>query len=224
MPLRPSGGVFQKTEQQLQHVNEQLNPGAKQAEGNKKPYYATGARCFFKLGGVPIGVCQDFRWQISYAALPIFTIDTPFAWDIDIGQVTIQATLTKIYDPLKGPESDSLFTIMAAAVHQPMVELQVMYQAPTSDANPQTTVNEQGQLQTSVDTTDFSMFFARGMFTAVSGNATLGQVSNLTAQFTGVAYQHYVSQGFTPYDFNSDIADALETGQNITRAISGGVL
>ena len=221
-------------EQQLQKINNSLNPGAKQANGNAKPYYATGGRCMIKIGGKSVAVCQDFRWQLSYTALPIHTIDTPFAWDIDIGQVNIQATLSKIFDPLKGPETDTLFAIMAAAVHQPMVELQVIYQAeqtsekleqaPSSRTFVTNVPNrlQHSKTQTQTDKVDFSMFFARGMFTSTSGNATLGQLSQLTAQFTGVAYQHYVAQGFTPYGPISLMADALEMGQNIISKLTGG--
>lgn len=165
------------------------------------PFYSTGARALLKVGGKAIGVCQSFKWSVSYNATPIQTIDTPHAWDIDVGVVSISANMSQIMDPTKGPEHDGLFHIMNAAVHQPMVELQVL------------------------DKSGTSIFFARGMFTSVSGGVQVGAMSTWNAGFVGVAYQHYVSQQFKPYN---SIAGALgnlvdELG-GLASDLSGGFL
>ena len=219
----------------LDKIDGFLNPGEKQPQGNKKPYYATGARCFIKMAGKPMGLCQDFKWSVSYNSTPIMTVDTVFPWDIDVGQAQISATLSKIIDPLRGPEADNLFPVMAAAVHQPMVELQVIYKAVVVDNSKGQTITEElinrqlklaPSAQNTPNTTpiEFSMFFARGMFTAVSGNATLGQMSMLSATFVGVAYQHYVSQAFVPYGASYVAQQALAEAQSLASTLSGGFL
>ena len=209
----------QATTRDIDKFNDTLSGGnAKQGEGAKKPYYVTGARCFIKLGGKPVGVCQDFKWNVAYQATPIQTVDTNAAWDIDVGQVTIQATLNKIYDPVKGPEADGLFAIMSASVHQPMIEIQVIYQSPDLMRN------FQYEKTTAQKMVEFSMFFARGMFVSVSGNATLGQVSNLSASFVGITYQHYAAQGFVPYGFAYVAAEAVQSAKSLVSSFSGGFL
>lgn len=147
------------------------------------PFFGSGARALIKIGGKPMAVCQDFRWQVSFQPNPIYTIDTIQPWDIDVGPMTVSATLTNIMDPTKGPEADNLLPVMSSAVHQPMVELQVL------------------------DKIGTSLFFARGMFLSVSGAIAKGQLSTFTATFTGIAYQHYVFQKFKPYN---SIAGGLE--------------
>lgn len=223
--------TFVKTKQhwqnELDKMNRTLGKGELQGSGDKVPYYATGARCFIKMGGKALAVCQDFRWNIAFNATPIQTVDTVLPWDIDVGQITINATLSKIYDPLKGPEVDNLFSIMAAAVHQPMVELQVIYKADDLSVKAGAGNSPSSQNTTSAikgDVTEFSMFFARGMFTSINGNSTLGQVSNLSAAFTGVAYQHYVSQGFTPYGVAYAAQEAIGKVGDIISSYSGGFL
>lgn len=205
------------TQRELDKFNDVLSGGQGQRDkGAKTPYYLTGARCFIRIGGKPIGVCQDFRWNVSYAATPIQTIDTNIPWDIDVGQVNIQATLNKIYDPMKGPEAEGLFSIMAASVHQPMVEIQVIYQAP--DLLPKNDV------KFSNDSVDFSMFLAKGMFVSISGNATIGQMSNLSASFVGVTYQNYASQGFMAYGPGYYIQEAVREARDALSTYSGGFL
>ena len=207
-------------EQGLQNINDKLNAGtAQKSKGNSTPYYATGARCFIKMAGKAVGISQDFNWTVGYNSTPIMTVDSVFPWDIDVGQVNIGATLSKILNPLKGPEAENLFPIMAAAVHQPMVELQVIYQAryvtQTGNANIDPRISKS-------DIVDFSMFFARGMFTSVSGNATLGSLSGLSATFTGVAYQHYVSQAFVPYGLAYEAQEAIADIQDLAGSLTGG--
>ena len=167
----------------------------------KVPFYSTGARSFIRIGGKPVAVCTDFRWQVSYLATPINTIDSPHAWDIDIGQASISATLNQILDPTLGPEASGLFSIMQAAVHQPYVELQVL------------------------DALGTSLFFARGMFTQVNGTIARGQISTISASFIGVVYQHYVTQQFKPYDGIAGKASALVGGlKNLVSKATGGLL
>lgn len=173
----PLGGGLGQLQTFADTLNDSLNPFS---ELNKTigqlPFYGTGARSLIKIGGRPIGVCQDFRWQVQYTPTPIHTIDTVQPWDIDVGPMAINANLSRIMDPTKGPEVDNLLPIMSSAVHQPMVELQVL------------------------DKLGTSLFFARGMFLSVSGNVARGALSTFSATFTGIAYQHYVGQSFKPYN------------------------
>lgn len=187
-----------KAEKISQILSDRLDINQKTNDGS--PFWSSGARSLIKVGGQPLAVCQDFRWTISYQATPIQTIDTAFPWDIDVGQVNIQATLSRIMDPIRGPEADGVFSIMSAAIHQPMVEMQVL------------------------DAYGTCMFFARGMFTSINGNVTLGQLGNIQAGFVGVAYQHYVSQQFEPYGVSNLIGDALGDAQDLIKDLSGGFL
>lgn len=166
------------------------------------PFHGTGARAFIKVGGRPVGVTQNISWDISYTGTPIHTVDSVFPWDIDVGMVSIRASLTQIMDPTKGPEADGLFHVMQSAVHQPMVEMQVM--------------------DTHLNT---SYFYAKGMFLKVSGNIARGAMSSWNAEFMGVAYQHYVAQTFKPYDSVSGaLGEILEEAAELAGVISGGIL
>jgi hypothetical protein len=164
------------------------------------PFWSSGARSLIKIGGKPVGVCQNISWQVAYVGTPIHTIDSAHAWDIDVGQVNINASLSRIIDPIRGPESDSLFAIMQSAIHQPLVELQVL------------------------DALGTCLFFARGMFISVNGNIAIGQLGQMSAQFTGIAYQHYVSQEFQPYGTADKLGNVLNKGQAIVKKFSGGLL
>jgi hypothetical protein len=150
------------------------------------PFFSTGARCLIKIGGKPLGVAQSIRWQISYQANEIRTIDTNFPWDIDLGQAKIQASLSMIMDPTKGPEHDGLFHIMSSAIHAPHVELQIIDR----------------QMGTQV-------LSARGVFTGLTGQVSVGQVGNWGVEFVGIAFQHYVNQNFKPYGSAAGAAGAL---------------
>jgi hypothetical protein len=195
------GGTLGKLEESTKALADKLDPFSEDAKKTGQiPFYSTGARALVKLGGVPLGVVSDIRWSVSYNATPIQTIDTPFPWDIDVGAVTITATLGQIIDPTKGPESENLFAVMQAAVHQPLVEMQVL------------------------DASGTSIFFARGMFTAVNGNIGRGQVGTWSCQFTGVAYQHYVAQSFKPYTGVANAAGTLVNGlKKLASDLSGGI-
>jgi hypothetical protein len=190
------------TEENIQEAMDNLNPFAEEASQiGQIPFFNTGARALIKMGGKAIAVAQDIRWQVSYVATPINTIDSAHAWDIDIGAATVNASLTRIVDPTKGPEVDFLFHTMRSSVHQPLVEIQV--------------------LDRGLDT---SLFFARGMFTQVSGNIARGAMSTFSAHFTGIAYQHYVAQAFQPYESIAGSASAAVDGlQNLASDFSGGL-
>lgn len=197
----PQGGVGQSFERDSKELNDKLNPFINQIEDvGQIPFYQTGARAFIKVGGTPIGVCQSFRWSISYQATPIHTIDSVHPWDIDIGSVTISATLDNIMDPTKGPEADGLFHIMQAAIHQPYVELQVL------------------------DSLGTSLFFARGMFTGTSSSISRGALSTVSASFTGVAYQQNVNQSFEPYGIAGKLNALLGGLSGLAGGLSGGIL
>jgi len=223
--------ALKTAERDIQRFNETLNPLGGKETGSKRPYYATGGRGFIKIGGKPIAVCQNVQWNISYSAIPIHTIDTPFAWDIDVGAVTINASLVKIYDPMKGPEVDALMSIMAGAVHQPLVELQVLYTAVQNVPTTKTEYTRNGTIDKATtkrtykkEYVDFCMFFARGMFTAVSGNMTQGQISSLNANFTGIAYQNFVNQSFEPYGVAYIAGQTIKAAQDAVSGWTGGFL
>jgi len=128
------------------------------------PRYGSGARSLIRIAGKPIGLCQSFTWTISYLATPIHTIDSLFAWDVDIGQASIRGRLEQIIDPVSSAEADFLFHTMQSAVHQPMVEMQIL------------------------DLVGTSLFFCRGMFTELQTSVNRGQISVQSAGFIGVAY------------------------------------
>ena len=195
------GGTLGKLEASTKALADKLDPfSAESKKIGQIPFYSTGARALVKLGGTPLGVTTDIRWSVSYNSTPIQTIDTPFPWDIDVGAVTITATLGQIIDPTKGPEADGLFAIMQSAVHQPLVEMQIL------------------------DASGTSIFFARGMFTAVNGSIGRGQTGTWSCQFTGIAYQHYTAQSFKPYTGVANAAGTLVNGlKNLASDLSGGL-
>lgn len=197
------GGALGSFQANAENLSGLLNPFNDLIDGElgAVPFYGSGARSFIKIGGKAIAVCQDFRWSVNFQPNPIYTIDTVIPWDIDVGPMTVNATLTQIVDPTKGPEVDFLLPIMSSAVHQPFVELQVL------------------------DKLGTTLFFARGMFTSVSGGVTKGQLSTMTAQFTGVAYQHYVAQQFKPYNGIASGLSGLVNGLGgLASDVSGGIL
>jgi hypothetical protein len=184
-------------------LNEALNPLSDYSKQKGQiPFFQTGARALIRLGGIPLAVCTDINWRVEYAATPIFTIDSNFPWDIDVGAATINASLNSIMDPTKGPEADLLFHIMQSAIHQPYAELQVL------------------------DKLGTSMFFARGMFLGITGHVARGQVSTWGATFTGVAYQHYVNHfAFKPYNTIAGKTSALLGGlKGLASDLTGGIL
>lgn len=202
IPAAPGGGLS-AIESNIEATNEALNPFS-DPEGNigRLPFYATGARAHIRAGGKAIGVARSIRWKIAYNATPINTIDTPIPWDIDVGQVNIRASLEKIMDPTQGPEAEGLFHIMKSAVHAPTIEIQVLDRAFGT-----------------------SIFFARGIFTEVDGNITHGALGTWNANFVGVAYQHYVSQSFKPYNSVAGaLSGAVDGLQDIASDLSGGIL
>lgn len=205
---RPSAAKFNKTNgprniSNVQQSSAVLAPTVQpDYQGGAAPFYSTGARAFIRVGGQAIGVAQSFSWKVSYSGNPVNTIDAVEPWDIDVGRLNISGSLSQIIDPTKGPEADGLFAIMQAAIHQPMVEIQVL------------------------DALGTSLFFARGMFLAVNGNVSRGQVSNLSAEFLGVVYQHYVNQGgFTPYGSVAGAASKIAKNlRNLASDLTGGIL
>lgn len=196
-----NGGSLGHAEKEAAKLNAALDPFSSDKKGiGKIPFYSTGARALIRIGGKPVGVCTDIRWTVSYNVTPINTIDTPHAWDVDVGFANINASLSSIVDPTGGPEAYGMFANMASAVHQPMVEMQVL------------------------DKLGTSLFFARGVFNQVSGNVSRGTVSTFNAQFTGVAYQHYVAQSFKPYAFTGLLSNGLNKIKKLAGTFTGGLL
>ena len=157
-------------EQQQVVANQAANDAKKKNPSAQFPLYSSGARSYIRVAGKPLGVCLDFRWQINIATTEIRTIDTNLPWDLVPGQISIAATLNEIVDPRSSAEAQGIFHTIQSAVHQPYVEMQV---------------------------TDFNgatLFFARGMFTSLTGSIARGQLSSFSCGFVGVAYQHNVYQ------------------------------
>ena len=101
---------------------------------------------------------------------------------------------------MKGLEADHLFNTMAAAAHQPMVEMQVL------------------------DHFGAAIFFAKGMFVEMSGDISKGNLSSFTTNFIGIQYQHFVSQNFKPYSgVASSISEFSKGLQNLIGDKSGGI-
>ena len=173
----------------------------KLAEKDKTPFYSSGARSLIRIGGREIVIAKNIRWNISYNATPISTIDSNFPWDIDIGTGIVRATISQFINPIKGLEADHLFNTMKASIHQPMVEMQVL------DIK-----------------TGSAIFFSKGMFTEMSGDITLGAASSFSANFIGIQYQHFVSQNFKPYKgLASSISEFSKGLQNLAGDVSGGL-
>ncbi len=195
-------GTLAEFERRASEISDHWDPFSQQKQQKgKMPFYNTGARSLIRIGGVNRTVANRIRWSISYAAVPIHTLDSPFAWDIDVGQVKIHASLDEFMSPVEGPEANAMFAIMKAAVHQPMVEMQVL------------------------DGFGTAIFFAKGMFVEVNGDVAVGRVSSWSAKFIGTQYQHYVSQNFRPYDSIAGAASNLVNGlRNLASDVSGGII
>lgn len=162
----------------------------------KIPFYTTGASALIKLGGKQLGVCTEAKYSLSYQGVAINTIDTPHAFDIDVGSCTIQMSLSNIVSPTASAESQSMFHTMASGPHAPMVEVQILSPLGTS------------------------LFFARGLFLRIDSGISLGQVSTFNAQFMGVAYQNWVSQSFKPYNsFSSKLFGFVNGLSNLTSSV-----
>lgn len=170
----------------LANIANQYQAALKSASGKALlPTYSSGARSYIRVAGKALGVSQDFRWQINAQATEVRTIDTNLPWDLIPNQIMISGSLNQIIDPTKSLESQALFHTIQSMVHQPYVEMQVL------------------------DAAGHSIFFARGMFTGMTGQVARGQLSNWGANFQGVAYQHNVFQEFQPYPVGL-FADALD--------------
>lgn len=139
------------------------------------PRYFSGARAYVTISGELLAVCQDFNYTIDFTPDETRTIDTHVPWDISVGQVSIKASLRQLVDPAESPESQGLWANMASIIHQPLIELEVF--------------DKLGQ----------KMFYARGMFTRISGSVSTGSLANRSIDFTGTAYAHNTTQGFIPY-------------------------
>lgn len=175
--------------------NDKNNPKVKTL-----PKYSSGARSLIRVGGKPLGVALDFKWNIQVQTTEIRTIDTNLPWDLVPGQIQITGTLNQILDPTQSIEQYGIFSTAQAMVHQPYVELQVL------------------------DALGISIFFAKGMFTSVNGSVSKGQLTNISANFQGVIWQHNVFQDFTPYSKLGDALEILNLGKKALSKYSGGFL
>jgi hypothetical protein len=186
-------------EDKAKQFNELLNPNI--PDNKKLPFYSTGARALLRIGGKERVVANSVKWTISYSGAPIHTLDTPFPWDIDVGKVSIMASLDEFVSPAEGLEVGGIFSIMKSAVHQPMVEMQIL------------------------DAMGTAIFYSKGMFLEVNGNVTMGRLSGWSAKFIGIAYQHFVNQSFKPYSGLAASGNKLLDGaKSVLKNLSGGAL
>ena len=193
------GGVLDEAgfQKKSQGFLDKLNPFA--TTDLKLPTYQSGARAFIRLGGKPLAVAQTFQWNVSYVATPIHSIDSLFPWDIDIGQVAIRGRIEQFMDPGESAESQLLFATMQSALHQPLVEMQV------------------------IDLLGTNVFFAGGFFLDLQSVIQKGALSLQSVGFIGTAYQHNVFQQFKPY---SGVANTIgkyqKKAQKMVSKFTGG--
>jgi len=213
-----SPGKIEKTQKAIHDASKKFAKGGKSEIKNAKgeiksvgvvpsiagqlPKFSSGARSYIRVGGKPLGVALDFRWQISAQATEVRSIDTNLPWELVPNQINISATLSQIIDPSTSNEAQGTFHTIQSMVHQPYVELQIQ------------------------DASGYSVFFARGMFTGVSGQVSRGQMSTTSATFQGVLYQHNVFQNFTPYPGQplSGLLKGMKNLQKTLSKVSGGFL
>ena len=182
-------------------AKELLNFSGATNPSSQLPYYGSGARSYIRVAGKPLGVCLDFKWQINIMTSEIRTIDTNLPWDLSPGQISIAATLNEIIDPTGSAEAQGLFSTIQSAVHQPYVEMEI------------------------TDYNGATIFFARGMFTSLSGNIARGQLSSFSCGFIGVAYQHNVYQEFNPYTgAAAGLGNAVSNFSSGLSGLTGGFL
>jgi hypothetical protein len=190
----------QKIQQQFKTATDQLDQINNEKAFVKKnplryPSFSSGSRTFIQVGGKNIAVALEFSYSITAETEEIRTIDSSFPWDIAINQVKITGTMRKIVDPESSFEAEGLFHTMQSIVHQPYVEILVQ------DAN------------------GYAQFFARGMFTSVQSAFVKGQLTTRSANFVGVAYQHWAYQEFTPYPPETALSKAAKSLKKISGAL-----
>lgn len=165
------------------------------------PLYNSGARAYVRVAGQAFAVAQSLSWNVVADPTEIRTIDTYLPWDQVTGQIAITARLSEFIDPRGAPESQGIFHTLQSFGHQPYVEMQVL------------------------DAIGSSLFFARGTFYGISGEISVGRLSQFSVQFKGVMYQHNVYQTFKPYSkLGETLNDLLETGIGAIKDAGGGFL
>ena len=189
---RNKGKSLGKLEENAQAFEKFLDPRYRQDEPGEIPFFSSGARALIRVAGDTLFAAQRIAWNVNTKTEPIFTIDSNVAWDVDVGQIMINAVVEQFIDPTNSLEAQGLFHTVQSSIHQPYVEMQI------------------------IDSFGTTIFFTRGMFTGMSGDISSGQLGNLRATFTGVYYQNYVAQYFLPYSkIGSAIDGAVKAVRNL---------
>lgn len=163
----------------------------------KFPNMSSGSRSYIQVAGKPLALCMDFNYQITAETEEIRTIDTNLPWDVSIGQIRISATLRKFVHPDTSFEKEGLFHTMQSFIHQPFIEILVQ------------------------DVNGNAQFYTKGMFTSVQGQFSRGNLTVRSANFVGVAYQHWVFQEFTPYPEQNELTKINKKLKQIQNKIRG---
>lgn len=165
------------------------------------PLYNSGARSYVRVAGQAFAVAQSVSWNVVSDPTEIRTIDTYLPWDQVTGQISITARLSEFIDPRGSAESQAIFHTLQSFGHQPYVEMQVL------------------------DAIGSSLFFARGTFYGLSGEISVGRLSQFSVQFKGVMYQHNVYQTFTPYsNLGDQVGELLDGFTGAIKDAGGGFL
>lgn len=181
--------ALNKLESKIGQLNQSIDPNVAGEKVGETPFFSSGARALIRVAGKTLFAAQRVAWNASTKAEPIFTIDSNVAWDVDVGQIMVNAVVEQFIDPTNSLEAQGLFHTVQSSIHQPYVEMHV------------------------IDAFGTTLFFTRGMFTSMSGDLSSGQLGSLKANFIGVYYQNYVGQYFKPYSkvggFIDDVADQV---------------
>lgn len=149
------------------------------------PKFFTGARCKILINGLPVGVAMEVNWSVSADWDEIRTIDAFVPWELTPGQMTINASLRRVIDPLKPAASDGLYSTLQSYLHQPYASIEIR------------------------DRVSNVIFYARGIFTNLKGSVSVGSVGVESVDFVGYYFRENVVQRFSPEkkSFPDDISD-----------------
>jgi hypothetical protein len=154
------------------------------------PEFATGARSVIYVNQKKVAAALDVSWSVNVESFDIRTIDSQLPWETIPGQISIEASLRRFIHPDRTAAGDHLFTIIQAALHTPVAALEVR--------------DRLGNL----------LFFARGSFTSLQGQVSVGQMGTVSVKFQGYYWRQNDQQYFDPdmkaYDAGERMAKALK--------------
>lgn len=163
------------------------------------PQFLTGARAYISIGGKPYAIAQRVSYRIQANVEDVRTIDTPFPWELSVGQIYVHASLQGLIDPTRPAETESTWSNMASIIHQPLVTLEIF--------------DKLGEKQ----------FTSNGMFVSLTNSIGMGSAADRSVEFIGIMYAHNVEQKFTPYAQQNPVAAALSTAANTLKKYTGGL-